>query len=50
MKFEDLALVEPIQKALRDKGYTEPTPIQEKAIPLVLERKDVLGCAQTGTL
>lgn len=49
MKFEDLDLVEPIQKALKDKGYTEPTPIQEKAIPLVLSRKDVLGCAQTGT-
>ncbi len=49
MKFEDLDLIEPIQKALKDKGYTEPTPIQEKAIPLVLANKDVLGCAQTGT-
>jgi len=49
MKFEDLALIEPIQKALTDKGYTEPTPIQAKSIPLVLSRKDVLGCAQTGT-
>lgn len=49
MKFEDLDLIEPIQKALKDKGYTEPTPIQEKSIPLILSRKDVLGCAQTGT-
>lgn len=36
-------------KALKEKGYTNPTPIQEKAIPQVLNRKDVLGCAQTGT-
>ena len=49
MKFQDLNLIEPILKALEEKKYTEPTPIQEKAIPLVLQRKDVLGCAQTGT-
>lgn len=49
MKFEDLDLIDPLLKALQDKGYTEPTPIQKKAIPLVLERKDILGCAQTGT-
>lgn len=49
MKFEDLRLINPILKALKDKQYTEPTTIQEKAIPLVLKRKDVLGCAQTGT-
>lgn len=36
-------------KALTEKGYTEPTPIQAKAIPLILNRQDVLGCAQTGT-
>ncbi|MEM8525703.1 MAG: DEAD/DEAH box helicase [Bacteroidota bacterium] len=47
--FKDLALVEPILQALEDKDYENPTPIQEKAIPLVLKRKDVLGCAQTGT-
>jgi len=47
--FKDLQLIEPIIKALEDKKYTHPTLIQEKAIPLVLERKDVLGCAQTGT-
>ena len=49
MKFENLEIIEPIMKALRDKGYTEPTPIQEQAIPHILQRKDVLGCAQTGT-
>ena len=49
MKFENLAIIEPILKALHKKGYTSPTPIQEKAIPHVLDRKDVLGCAQTGT-
>ncbi len=49
MKFENLEIIEPIMKALQEKGYSEPTPIQEKAIPHVLNRKDVLGCAQTGT-
>jgi len=49
MKFEDLKIVEPIMKALKTKGYSEPTPIQAKAIPHILNRKDVLGCAQTGT-
>ncbi len=49
MRFEDLELIDPILKALKDKNYTEPTSIQEKAIPKILERRDVLGCAQTGT-
>ncbi|MEW5920236.1 MAG: DEAD/DEAH box helicase [Bacillota bacterium] len=49
MKFEDLKLIEPIQKAVDIEGYTIPTPIQEKAIPIILEGKDLLGCAQTGT-
>lgn len=49
MKFEDLNLIEPILKALNDKNYVQPTPIQEKAIPLILRKNDVLGCAQTGT-
>ena len=49
MKFEDLDLIAPILKALREKNYTDPTEIQKKAIPLVLKRNDVLGCAQTGT-
>jgi ATP-dependent RNA helicase RhlE len=47
--FENLKLIEPILKALKTEGYTNPTPIQEKAIPIILERKDLLGCAQTGT-
>lgn len=49
MTFNDLDLIEPILRALKNEGYTNPTPIQEQAIPAVLDRKDVLGCAQTGT-
>ena len=49
MQFKDLDIIEPIQKALKAEGYTEATPIQEKAIPSLLEGKDLLGCAQTGT-
>jgi ATP-dependent RNA helicase RhlE len=49
MTFEDLKLIPPILKALQTEGYQTPTPIQEKAIPLILANKDVLGCAQTGT-
>lgn len=49
MLFENLNLIEPILKALKNEGYTNPTPIQEQAIPVVLEGKDLLGCAQTGT-
>ncbi|HEY3405532.1 MAG TPA: DEAD/DEAH box helicase [Ohtaekwangia sp.] len=49
MSFEKLNLIEPILRALKAEGYTKPTPIQEKAIPVILERKDLLGCAQTGT-
>jgi len=49
MLFEDLKIIPPILKALKEEKYRTPTPIQEKAIPLVLNRKDVLGSAQTGT-
>ncbi|MEI6408773.1 MAG: DEAD/DEAH box helicase [Bacteroidota bacterium] len=49
MTFEGLNLIEPILKALKTEGYTNPTPIQEQSIPIVLQRKDLLGCAQTGT-
>jgi len=49
MAFKNLELIEPILKALADEGYTTPTPIQQQSIPLVLERRDLLGCAQTGT-
>ncbi len=49
MSFEKLNLIEPILKSLKAEGYTKPTPIQEQSIPVLLERKDLLGCAQTGT-
>ena len=49
MAFKNLQLIEPILKALAEEGYTTPTPIQQQAIPLVLEKRDLLGCAQTGT-
>ena len=49
MTFQDLELIEPIAKALQEEGYTTPTPIQQQSIPLILKRKDLLGCAQTGT-
>ncbi len=49
MLFKDLNLTEPILKSLHEEGYTTPTPIQQQAIPLVLEGRDLLGCAQTGT-
>ena len=49
MSFEKINLIKPIQKALAEEGYTIPTQIQRQAIPILLERKDLLGCAQTGT-
>ncbi|MFN5093443.1 MAG: DEAD/DEAH box helicase, partial [Bacteroidota bacterium] len=49
MSFEKLNIAEPILKALSQEGYTSPTPIQEQAIPILLEGHDLLGCAQTGT-
>lgn len=49
MSFENLGLSESLLKAIRKKGYNEPSPIQNKAIPLILERRDVLASAQTGT-
>jgi len=49
LSFNDLNLIEPILLALKTEGYTLPTPIQAKTIPLALQRKDILGCAQTGT-
>lgn len=48
-KFEQLGIIEPILKAIEKVGYLNPTPIQEKAIPLLLASKDILGSAQTGT-
>jgi ATP-dependent RNA helicase RhlE len=49
MLFENLNLIEPLLRALKTEGYTKPTPIQAQAIPTLLERQDLLGCAQTGT-
>lgn len=49
MSFQSLALIDPILKAVQNKGYVKPTPIQEQSIPIVLRGEDLLGCAQTGT-
>ena len=49
MQFKDLNIIEPIQRALKNEEYLKATPIQEMAIPSLLEGKDLLGCAQTGT-
>ena len=49
MSFNNLQLIEPVLKALTNEGYTTPTPIQEQAIPVILQNRDLLGCAQTGT-
>ena len=49
MTFKELGIIEPILKALNAEGYIKPTPIQEQSIPILLQRKDLLGCAQTGT-
>jgi ATP-dependent RNA helicase RhlE len=48
-RFEDLKLIEPLLRAVREEGYEDPTPIQQQTIPYVLAGRDVLGCAQTGT-
>ena len=49
MHFADLSLIEPLLRAVADEGYTLPTPIQAQAIPHVLQGRDLLACAQTGT-
>jgi ATP-dependent RNA helicase RhlE len=49
MLFEDLSLSKSIQRAVFEEGYTNPTPIQEQAIPIILAGQDLIGCAQTGT-
>ncbi len=49
MQFDELKLNKPILKAVFEKNYTTPTPIQEQTIPLILERKDIIATAQTGT-
>ena len=49
MLFSELPLANPLQRAVRAVGYEQPTPIQEQSIPSLLEGKDLLGIAQTGT-
>ncbi|HLT93917.1 MAG TPA: DEAD/DEAH box helicase [Membranihabitans sp.] len=49
MTFTDLNLIKPILRALAEKGYDQPTSIQEQAIPYIIQNHDILGCAQTGT-
>jgi ATP-dependent RNA helicase RhlE len=49
MTFNELDLIEPILNALKSKGYSIPTPIQQQAIPIILSGSDIMGCAQTGT-
>src|SRR5665254_29819 len=49
MDFKDLGIIEPILKALEEERYTEPSPIQEQAIPHLFAGRDLLCCAQTGT-
>lgn len=49
MNFEELKICAPILKAIKEEGYDIPTPIQQQAIPVILEGRDLVGCAQTGT-
>jgi ATP-dependent RNA helicase RhlE len=49
MNFSQLNLIKPLLRAIEEAGYTTPTEIQKKAIPLALQSRDILGCAQTGT-
>jgi ATP-dependent RNA helicase RhlE len=49
LSFEKLQLIEPILRALKNEGYSQPTVIQAQSIPVVLQQRDLLGCAQTGT-
>jgi ATP-dependent RNA helicase RhlE len=49
MSFTKLGLAQPLLRAIKEQGYTTPTPIQEQAIPLILQKRDILAAAQTGT-
>lgn len=49
MRFDELNIIAPILKAVKEEGYEIPTPIQEQTIPILLEKRDLIGCAQTGT-
>ena len=49
MSFNNLQLIEPVLQALSKEGYSIPTPVQQQSIPVILQKRDLLGCAQTGT-
>jgi len=49
VSFNNLQLIEPLLNALQQEGYSKPTPVQEQSIPMILQGRDLLGCAQTGT-
>jgi len=49
MLFNELNLVEPLLEAIKKRGYIEATPIQEQAIPLIMDGRDIIGSSQTGT-
>jgi len=49
VSFNNLQLIEPLLNTLQQEGYSKPTPVQEQAIPMILQGRDLLGCAQTGT-
>lgn len=49
MNFNEMKLMKPILRAIEEAGYQSPSPIQEQTIPSLLEGRDLLGCAQTGT-
>lgn len=49
MQFNTLKLIDPLMRAIKEQGYTEPTPIQQQAIPYILNKDDLIGLAQTGT-
>ena len=49
MTFKELGIIDPIMEALECRGYSIPTPIQEQSIPILLQGKDLLASAQTGT-
>ena len=49
MTFQEMELVQPLLQAIAEAGYTEPSPIQAEAIPVLLRGRDIIGCAQTGS-
>ena len=49
MKFDDFNLIQPLMRSVREQGFKEPTPVQKQAIPAVLQGRDIVGTAQTGT-